>query len=72
MAKIMNFQMKNIKRLTGREGYGCTASLYLDGKRIGTYADYADGGPEDVEYISKEAEEAMMKTIIAYAKKVPN
>ena len=47
MAKIMNFQMKNIKRLTGREGYGYTASLYLDGKRIGTYADYADGGPED-------------------------
>ena len=72
MAKIMNFQMKNIKTLTGRKGYGCTASLYLDGKRIGTYADYADGGPEDVEYISKEAEEAMMKTIIAYAKKVPN
>ena len=42
MAKIMNFQMKNIKRLTGREGYGYTASLYLDGKRIGTYAESSE------------------------------
>ena len=35
MAKIRGFQMKNIKNILGIEGYGCSASLYLDGKRIG-------------------------------------
>lgn len=43
MAKIKGFQMKNVKRTIGREGEGCTATLYLNGKRIGAYADYADG-----------------------------
>lgn len=53
-------------------GYGCTASLYLNGKRIGTYADYGDGAMEEVEYVSKEAEEDMMRVIIAYAKEYHN
>ena len=72
MASIKGFQMKNIKNTLGREGYGCTATMYLNGKKIGTYADYGDGGPEDVDYVSKEAEEEMMKVIIAYAKEHPN
>lgn len=72
MAKIKGFQMKNIKYILGREGYGCSASLYLDGKRIGTYIDYGDGGEEIVEYISKENEEKMMKFIIEYAKDHPS
>lgn len=72
MAQIKNFQMKNIKWNLGREGYGCTGSLYLDGKRIGTYTDYGDGGPEMVDYISPQMEEKMMKFIIAYAKEHPS
>lgn len=72
MASIMGFQMKNIKRTLGREGYGCVASLYLNGKRIGTYEDYGDGALGDINYISKEAEEAMMNVIVAYAKEHPN
>ena len=72
MAKIKGFQMKNIKNIPGREGYGCSATLYLNNKKIGTFADYGDGGPEVVEYISEEAEADMMRVIIAHAKEVKN
>lgn len=72
MASIKGFQMKGVKNILGREGYGCTASLYLNGKKIGTYEDYGDGAPEEVDYVSKEAEADMMRVIIAYAKEHPN
>lgn len=72
MASIKGFQLKSVKQPLGREGYGCIATMYLHGKKIGTYADYGDGACEDVTYASKEAEEAMMKVIIEYAKEHPN
>ena len=72
MASIKGFQLKNVKQPLGREGYGCIATMYLNGKKIGTYADYGDGACEDITYVSKEAEEAMMKVIIEYAKEHPN
>ena len=72
MAKIKGFQMKNVKNILGREGYGCSCSLYLDGIRIGTYVDYGDGGEEIVEYTSVQNEEKMMKFIIEYAKDHPH
>ena len=72
MASIKGFQMKSVKQTLGREGYGCTATLYLNGKKIGTYANYGDGGCEDVTYVSKDAKEAMMKIIIEYAKEHPD
>jgi hypothetical protein len=72
MASIKGFQLKNVKQTMGREGYGCIASMYLNGKKIGTYADYGDGGCEDVDYVSKEAKETMMKVVIEYAKDHPN
>ena len=72
MASIKGFQLKNVKNIRGREGYGCSATMYLDGKKIGTYVDYGDGGCEEVDYISKEAEIKMMKVVIDYAKEHPN
>lgn len=72
MATIKGFQLKNVKQIIGREGYGCSASMYLNGKKIGTYIDYGDGGCEEVNYTSKEAEQEMTKIIIAYAKEHPN
>ena len=72
MASIKGFQLKNVKRTLGREGYGCMATMYLNGKKIGTYEDYGDGACEDVTYVSKEAEEAMMKVIIDFAKGYDN
>ena len=35
MASIKGFQLKNVKRTLGIEGYGCIASMYLNGKKIG-------------------------------------
>jgi hypothetical protein len=72
MASIKGFQLKNVKQPIGREGYGCIATMYLHGKKIGTYEDYGDGACEDVTYVSKEAEAEMMKVIIEYAKEHPN
>lgn len=72
MASIKGFQMKSVKTPIGREGYGCLGTMYLNGKKIGTYADYGDGAMEDVVYVSKEAEQEMMKVVIAYAKEHPN
>ena len=72
MASIKGFQMKNVKNILGREGYGCSATMYLNGKKIGTYVDYGDGAMEEVDYVSKEAEIEMTKVIIAYAKEHPN
>lgn len=71
MAKLRNFQMKNIRKTRGIEGEGCTGTMYLNGKQIGTYADYGDGALGYAEYVSKEAEEEMTKLIIAYAKDHP-
>lgn len=72
MASIKGFQMKNVKSPMGREGYGCLGTMYLNGEKIGTYADYGDGAMEDVTYVSKKAEQDMMKLIIAYAKEHPD
>lgn len=72
MASIKGFQLKNVKQPIGMEGYGCIASMYLNGKKIGTYTDYGDGGCEDVTYTSKTSEEEMIKVIIEYAKIIPN
>ena len=72
MASIKGFQMKNVKRTLGIEGYGCIATMYLNGKKIGTYADYGDGACEDVDYVSKDAEADMMRVIIDYAKEHRN
>lgn len=71
MASIKGFQLKNVKHPLGREGYGCIATMYLNGKKIGTYEDYGDGACEDVNYVSNEAEEAMTMVIIEYAKEHP-
>ena len=54
MAKIFGIQLKNVKQFTGWEGYGVNASVYLDGKRIGTFNDRADGGPLDWTVIQKK------------------
>ena len=72
MASIKGFQLKSVKQPLGREGYGCIATMYLHGKKIGTYEDYGDGAMEDVTYVSKEAEKEMTKVIIDYAKEYNN
>lgn len=48
MASLYGFQMKNIKNTLGIEGQGCLASMYLNGKKIGSYKDYSDGGIPDI------------------------
>lgn len=72
MASLYGFKMKNVKRLTGREGYGYSGTMYIDNEKIGTFIDYADGAGEEVSYVSEEARVKLIKFIIKYAKINPN
>ena len=67
--------MKNLKYFPGSEygpKGGSSAMLYLDGKKIGDYIDYGDGGDAQVTYVSKEAEEKMWRFIVDFAKSHKN
>lgn len=48
MAGIMGINLKAIKRTVGREGDGFLANVYLNNKKIGTVADYGDGGGYEI------------------------
>ena len=43
MASIYGIQLKKVKKTYGIEGVGFQADLYMDGKKVGYAADYADG-----------------------------
>ncbi len=45
MASIKGVSLKSIVNITGREGYGFTAKVFLNGKNVGTVEDYATGSP---------------------------
>lgn len=72
MASIKGFSLKSVKHPIGKEGYGLIGTMYLNGKKIGTYEDWGDGTMGDTRYDKKEYEEDMMRTIIAYAKENHN
>lgn len=72
MASIKGFKLKGIKTPIGREGYGCLATMYLNGKKIGVYEDYGDGSFGNETFYSKEAEEAVIKIAVAYANEHPS
>lgn len=72
MASIMGFKMKNVKNINGREGYGCSGTMYINNQKIGTYVDYGDGGEEIIDYVSDDARKLMIKLVIKYAKVYKN
>ena len=52
----MQYELKNIKTLNTSNGIAWTASVYKDGKRIGSAEDRGDGGSSSL-YITTYAEE---------------
>jgi hypothetical protein len=56
MEADMKYELKNIKTLNTSEGMAWTATVYKDGKRIGTAEDRGDGGSTWL-YVSSYAEE---------------
>lgn len=52
----MKYELKNIKTLMTSDGMAWTATVYKDGKRIGTAEDRGDGGCSWL-YVSDRAEE---------------
>lgn len=71
MANIYGMQLKNRVHFEGREGCGLTASIYLDGKKIGSYRDMGDGGVTDTEFVSAEARKEFMMRLYQYAQHCP-
>lgn len=65
MATINGIGFKGVKTFTGREGHGFTANVYLNNKKVGMVADYANGGPLDID-IEPKHREAVMAEINAY------
>jgi hypothetical protein len=56
MEADMKYELKNIKTLNTHEGQAWTASVYKDGKRIGTAEDRGDGGSSWL-YLDNRADE---------------
>lgn len=56
MEADMKYELKNIKKLNTSNGVAWTATIYKDGKRIGTAEDRGDGGAPYVWLIQSELE----------------
>lgn len=68
MEADMKYELKNIKTLSTRDGVAWTATVYKDGKRIGTAEDRGDGGCTWL-YVSNYAEELELTAWCAEASK---
>ena len=63
----MKYSLKSLKTFEGRRGYGFNATLYKDGKKIGTCMDAGDAGP-----IRYDLDEGEVKELFEYAQKTRN
>jgi hypothetical protein len=68
MEADMKYELKNIKTLNTHDGVAWTASVYRDGKRIGTAEDRGDGGSTWL-YLDNRADEADLVAWCAEASK---
>lgn len=66
MAKINGIELKAVKNFEGMEGYGFSANIYMDGKKVGTIMDRADGGCYYYSFTSKENEKQIMERVKSY------
>lgn len=71
MASINGISLKGFKEVPGREGIGFIGNLYMDDKKIGEAADYADGGPIDINIYGKEELKNFTKRVTDYFNKFP-
>ena len=71
MANLMGIQMKNIKHFNGMEGYGLNSSIYLDGKRVGTYDDYGNGASGELNCDDRDIEKKVIDRIKEFYRKHP-
>lgn len=65
-------QLKAVKKTCGMEGHGFMANIYVNNKKIGTYADYGDGAMGICSFDNEEAEKQLRSLIVDYAEKYPN
>lgn len=70
MASIHGITLKNLKIFSGMEGRGFSASVYLEGKRLGTVRDEAYGGSYLFD-MREDALRAIDERILEYQKKNP-
>lgn len=61
------YQFKNLKTLNAREGIAYTATIYRDGKRVGTAEDLGDGGAAWVYWDDKAESDAFCAWTLEHA-----
>jgi hypothetical protein len=72
MAQIYGIELKSVKTFEGSDGYGYSANCYLDGKKIGTVADYGDGSIVVNYDIPKASYDKLVARINSYYKVNPD
>lgn len=71
MASIKGISLKGIKKTHGMEDEGFIANLYLNNKKIGSCADYGDGGPLSIRYDNPNTEAVFQKLVREYYSEHP-
>jgi|GEM_PF-4794825 len=72
MAKIKGIQLKAVNYFRGHDGYGVSANLYLDNKKIGEILDDGWGGGFQIHIEQKEKEEILKERVKRYFDENPS
>lgn len=74
MAKIYGMELKSVKDFEGKQGNGFSANLYLNGKKMATCLDEANGGQLEITFetkLSKEKLKDLYTTVNKYYEDYP-
>lgn len=71
MSKIFGIQVKSLKIWEARDGYGTTANIYIDNKKVGTFYDDGNGGMPDIEFDDNKYYDVLKDRASKYFKKYP-
>lgn len=72
MAKIKGFELKGVKVFTARNGYGLSANIYLNNKKIGTAYDAGNGGAMDIFIEKPENRSKFSEVVETYYRENPS
>lgn len=71
MAAIKGVQLKSVKTFESRNGYGFSANLYINNKKVGVVGDEGRGGETDISIIKKEDRETFYQIVQQYYQENP-
>jgi hypothetical protein len=72
MAKIKELELKAVHYFNGHDGYGVSANLYMDGKKIGEMLDDGWGGGIQIHIASVEKQKEFSERVQSYFAEQPD